>query len=173
MSQKDLTIFLTSQNSSTKFSDSFKQLSRWSSKGLLKDYVVVDTTDANLLRDDEILRIESSFYSGLENPNTYELFELLANRNLSTVRVVNLQFPNDNLNNKEAFDVDRVFKVIKSNTPPNLRDKLIYLNLIIPDTKWLDDRSRLQENLKRRANANILVVPEDSHLRKIITKEFI
>ena len=161
MSQKDLTIFLTNQNSSTKFSDSFKQLSIWSSKGLLKDYVVVDTTDANLLRDDEILRIESSFYSGLENPNTYELFELLANRNLSTVRVVNLQVPNDNLNNQEASDVDRVFKVIKSNTPPNLRDKLIYLNLIIPDTKWLDDRSRLQENLKRRANANILVVPED------------
>lgn len=161
MSQKDLTIFLTSQNSSTKFSDSFKQLGRWSSKGLLKDYLVVDTTNANLLRDDEILRIEASFYSGLENPNTYELFELLANRNLSTLRVVNLQFPNDNLNNQEASDVDRVFKVIKSNTPPNLRDKLIYLNLIIPDTKWLDDRSRVQENLKRRANANILVVPED------------
>ena len=161
MSQKDLTIFLTSQNSSTKFSDSFKQLSRWSSKSLLKDYVVVETAGANLLRDDEILRIKSFFYSRSENPDTFELFELLANRKLSTLRVVSLQFPNDYSNNVEASDVDKVYKVIKANTPPNLRDKLIYLNLIIPDTKWLNDRLRLQENLKRQANANILVVPED------------
>ena len=105
MSQKDLTIFLTSQNSSTKFSDSFKQLSRWSSKSLLKDYVVVETAGANLLRDEEILRIKSFFYSRSENPDTFELFELLANKNLSTLRVVSLQFPNDYSNNVEASDV--------------------------------------------------------------------
>lgn len=161
MSQKDLTIFLTSQNSSAKFSDSFKQLSKWSGKNLLKDYVVVDTAGTNSLSNDEILRIQSFFYSSSELPDTFELFELLANKNLTTLRVINLQFPNDSTNDIEASDVDKVFKVIKANTPPNLRGKLIYLNLIIPDTKWLNDRSRLKENLKRQANANILVVPED------------
>ena len=147
MSQKDLTIFLTSQNSSAKFSDSFKQLSKWSGKNLLNDYVVVDTAGTNSLSNDEILRIQSFFYSSSELPDTFELFELLANKNLSTLRVINLQFPNDSTNDIEASDVDKVFKVIKANTPPNLRDKLIYLNLIIPDTKWLNDSSRLKENL--------------------------
>ena len=73
MSQKDLTIFLTSQNSSAKFSDSFKQLSKWSGKNLLKDYVVVDTAGTNSLSNDEILRIQSFFYSSSELPDTFEL----------------------------------------------------------------------------------------------------
>lgn len=161
MIQKDLTVFLKGQKSSEFFSESFFQLGKWSKNGLLKDYIIVDASDTRLLRNHEVLRIKADFFNGNENPETFELFELLANKKLTTLRVVNLQFPDANLNENDQLDSDKVFSILKENTPPNLINRLIFLNLIIPDTEWLDNRSRLNKNLKKQANANILVVPED------------
>lgn len=150
MIQKDLTVFLKGQKSSEFFSESFFQLGKWSKNGLLKDYIIVDASDTRLLRNHEVLRIKADFFNGNENPETFELFELLANKKLTTLRVVNLQFPDANLNENDQLDSDKVFSILKENTPPNLINRLIYLNLIIPDTEWLDNRSRLNKNLKNK-----------------------
>jgi len=114
----------------------------WSKKGLLKNFIFVDSFENNQYQSSECI---NGLYSELEDLKTK-----LSNIELDLIRVISLTPPE-----KKPLEIDRFQNYL--NLPGNI--KFCFLNTIVPKTDWKDNK--ILNAGTHLANANILVSPVD------------
>lgn len=121
-------------------------LESWANRRYLKNFLLVDKID-KISRKVTCLEFKDGGIEGLEN-----LQKRLSMQKLNMIRFINVAKPEDE-------NVDNDFKFFKNyiNVPSNI--KLVYLNLLIPDTEWLYNKEF--NAVTTNANCNILIEPVD------------
>ena len=114
----------------------------WSKKGLLKNFIFVDSFENNQYQSSECI---NGMYNDLEDLKTK-----LSNMELDLIRVVSLTPPE-----KKPLEIDRFQNYL--NLPGNI--KFCFLNTIVPKTEWKDNK--ILNAGTYLANANILISPND------------
>jgi len=114
----------------------------WSKKGLLKNFIFVDSFENNQYQSSECI---NGMYNDLEDLKTK-----LSNIELDLIRVVSLTLPE-----KKPLEIDRFQNYL--NLPGNI--KFCFLNTIVPKTEWKDNK--ILNAGTYLANANILISPND------------
>lgn len=121
-------------------------LSNWTKRSYLKNFLLINSIskESGSVKCDEFK--DGSIFS-LEN-----LQARLSSEKLDLIRFINITKPDNN-------NVDSDFEFFNKyiNVPTNI--KLIYINLLIPTTNWLENK--IFNSVTTNANCNILIEPVD------------
>lgn len=156
------------------FDEVANQLRRWSSLGIVKPFLLVSAEEFNLKENEsprDLLRrkcefIFPSFFKSIEDNTrlTNPLFPYLADlgNELNQIRLVSVLSPDLEKGNSDFFTgLKNLVTTIDENRPSSsIKTKIS--RVIIPSSKWLDDKAKtVKDCIDKNADVNVVISPED------------
>jgi len=167
-------ISLVAMPNSPQFESVREQLRKWSALGIIRPFLMVDAekfvfqqgeTEADTLRK-ECEFVFPSFFSSIDDNTKLinPLFPYLSDlgQDLNQIRFLSVLSPDKAKGTESFFNGIRVLKDTLEKQKNQYSIRLFTSRLLIPSSRWLDDKNRNLDGLiYPDANINLLVAPED------------